>query len=31
LEQAYAKDEKQSISDLLKGAELVAYAQVLIG
>lgn len=31
LEQAYAKDEKQSISDLLKGVELVAFAQVLIG
>ena len=31
LEQAYAKDEKQTITDLLNGAELVAYAQVLIG
>jgi len=31
LEQAYAKDEKQTISQLLNGAEIVAYSQVTIG
>jgi elongation factor Ts len=31
LDQPYAKDEKQSISQLLGGATIVAFAQVLIG
>ena len=31
LEQPYARDEKQTISQLLNGAEIVAYAQVLVG
>ena len=31
LEQAYAKDEKQNIEQLLGGATLVAFAQVYIG
>jgi elongation factor Ts len=31
LEQAYVKDEKQSIAQLLGGASIVAFAQVLIG
>jgi elongation factor Ts len=31
LEQPYAKDEKKTISQLLNGAEIVAYAQVLVG
>jgi elongation factor Ts len=31
LEQPYARDEKQTIAQLLNGAEIVAYAQVLVG
>jgi elongation factor Ts len=31
LEQPYAKDEKLSVGQLLNGAEIVAYAQVLVG
>ena len=31
LEQAYVKDEKQTISQLLGGAQIVAYAQVVVG
>ena len=31
LEQSYVKDEKQSIESFLKGASIVAYAQVVVG
>lgn len=31
LEQAYARDDKRSISDLLGGAEVVRFAQVVVG
>ena len=31
LEQPYAKDDKQTVSQLLNGAEIVAYSQVTIG
>ena len=31
LEQPYAKDDKLSITQLLNGAEIVAYAQVTVG
>jgi translation elongation factor EF-Ts len=31
LEQAYAKDEKQSIAQFLGNASITAYAQVVIG
>ena len=31
VEQAYAKDEKQTISQLLGDAQIVAYAQVIVG
>jgi len=31
LEQAFAKDEKKSIADLLGGAEVVRFAQVVVG
>ena len=31
LEQAYAKDEKQSIAQMLGDAQIVAFAQVIVG